>query len=76
MCDPTFYALVALDGYNRGKCREAVAVAQRALAVAKATRGPGHLDVANPLNNLGRFYPVLGRPAEAESHHKGALCPP
>ncbi len=54
---PPFYALVALNQQvirlYTGKYQEAPPVAQRALAVAKATRGPGHLDVANPLNNLG-----------------------
>ena len=57
-----------------GSIQEALAVARRALAVAQATHGPGHLDLANPLNNLGLLHLALGRPAEAEPHHKRALA--
>src|ERR1700733_9551730 len=52
--------------YGEGKYREAVAPAERALALREKALGPNHPDVANSLNNLAELYRVQGAYARAE----------
>jgi tetratricopeptide (TPR) repeat protein len=48
-----------------GQAKRALPLAERALAIAKATRGPDHRDVATDLNNLALVLLDLGQADEA-----------
>jgi tetratricopeptide (TPR) repeat protein len=52
--------------YGEGKYREAVAPAERALALREKALGPNHPDVATSLNNLALLYKDQGAYAKAE----------
>jgi tetratricopeptide (TPR) repeat protein len=56
--------VVRLNG--EGKYREAVALAERALALREKALGPSHPDVATSLNNLAVLYQHQGAYAKAE----------
>jgi CHAT domain-containing protein/tetratricopeptide (TPR) repeat protein len=56
--------VIRLNG--EGKYREAVAPAERALALREKALGPNHPDVAQNLNNLASLYQVQGAYAKAE----------
>jgi tetratricopeptide (TPR) repeat protein len=45
--------------YRQGRYKEAVKVAQQALAIDEKTLGPEHPDVALSLNNLALLYAAL-----------------
>jgi hypothetical protein len=47
---------------------------ERALAIAEATHGPDHPEVATRLNNLAMILQVLGRPGEARPLAERALA--
>ena len=57
-----------------GKFSWALTLAQKTLADAEKTHGPGHRDVAAALNNLGHAYANLGQDSEAEPLYKRALA--
>src|SRR5262249_10319677 len=46
--------------YKDGKYQDALAPAERALALRENALGPGHPDVAQSLNNLGNVYEAQG----------------
>ena len=52
--------------YQQGKYSEGAKVAEEALTVAEKTFTPDHPNLATSLNNLGQYYRVQGRYAEAE----------
>jgi len=56
----------AANLYPKGKYREAVALAERALALREKALGPNHPDVATNLNNLAEVYRVQGAYGKAE----------
>jgi hypothetical protein len=45
---------------NQGRYSEAIALAQRSLAIHEKVLGPNHRDVAVTLNNLAVLYKQLG----------------
>jgi CHAT domain-containing protein/tetratricopeptide (TPR) repeat protein len=51
--------------YRTGRYTEALADAQRALAIREQLLGPEHLDTATSLNHLGVILFSMGRPQEA-----------
>ncbi len=59
---------------RQGKQKEALEMAQRALAAAQRQRGPRHPEVGNRLHDLGVLYRDLSRHAEAEETFKRALA--
>jgi len=59
--------------YREGKYREAVAPAERALALREKALGPNHPDVAESLNNLAALYRAQGAYAKAEPLYARAL---
>jgi tetratricopeptide (TPR) repeat protein len=56
-----------------GRYREAKPLLRRALALAEATLGPDHLEVATCCNNLGVLYKYLGRFTAAARLYRRAL---
>jgi len=59
--------------YGEGKYREAVAPAERALALREKALGATHPDVATSLNNLAFLYQAQGAYAKAEPLYVRAL---
>src|SRR6185295_1026440 len=59
--------------YGEGKFRNAVPLAERALALREKALGSTHPDVAEILNNLALLYKVQGEYTKAESLHVRAL---
>ena len=59
--------------YGRGKYSEAVALAEKALALSEHVLGREHPETLTSVNNLGFFYHSQGRLAEAEPLYKRAL---
>jgi CHAT domain-containing protein/Tfp pilus assembly protein PilF len=55
-----------VQSYQQGKTREAVALAQKVLAIRKEVLGESHPDYAQGLNNLALLYQVQGEYAKAE----------
>ena len=49
------------------KYAEALPIAEMAVQLSEAERGPTHTGTANLLNNLGTLYESLGRYSEAET---------
>jgi tetratricopeptide (TPR) repeat protein len=60
--------------YQAGKYGEAVPMAQKAVAVAKAEFGAESTAVATSLNNLAGLYYSQGNYAEAEPLYRRALA--
>jgi tetratricopeptide (TPR) repeat protein len=58
---------------NQGKYREAIPIAERAVEVAKRTRGPEQPEAAEALNNLGLLFKKIGGYAKAEPLYREAL---
>jgi tetratricopeptide (TPR) repeat protein/CHAT domain-containing protein len=58
---------------NQGKYREAIPIAERAIEVAKRTRGPEQPEAAEALNNLGLLFKKIGDYAKAEPLYREAL---
>ena len=58
----------------RGQFNEARAVRERALAIAEATYGPGHPEVAIRVNNLGMVLQDLGELAAARAAYERSLA--
>lgn len=58
---------------EQGKYQEAAPIAERALAVAKRTRGAEHPETAQALNNLGLLFRNSGDDAKAEPLYQEAL---
>jgi len=59
--------------FQHGELAEALAVSQRALAIAEQNFGANHPEVALVLNNLALIDKKMGRYAEAEPLYKRAL---
>lgn len=64
----------ALDLYQAGNYKQAIIVAQHALALAEANVGPDHPAVANSLNNLALLYKIQGNYAQAEPLYQRSLA--
>ena len=64
----------ALKLYEEGRYREAVPIAERALAIREKALGPEHPDVAASLNNLAELYKALGDYARAEPLYRRSLA--
>jgi len=62
------------DLYGAGRHREAIPLAERALAISEAQLGPDHLSTATNLNNLAELYRSMGRYEEAEPLYQRALA--
>jgi CHAT domain-containing protein/tetratricopeptide (TPR) repeat protein len=60
--------------YKAGKHAEALAIAERAAAMAEGRFGPDHLAVASLLEDVARLRYRLGRYAEAEAPYRRALA--
>src|SRR5437016_140612 len=60
--------------YQAGNYAEAVPVAERYVALAKAQYGDDHTEFATAISWLGFIYRAQGRYAEAEPLHKHALA--
>ena len=58
---------------EQGKYQEAIPIAQRALEVAKRTRGSEQPESAAALNNLGLLFETMGEYAKAEPLLQEAL---
>ncbi len=58
---------------NRGECREAEELYQRALEIREEILGPEHPDVAKSLRALGTLFYVAGEPERAEPLLRRAL---
>jgi tetratricopeptide (TPR) repeat protein len=58
---------------EQGKYQEAIPIAERALEVAKRTRGSEHPETADALNNLGLLFNKTGDYAKAEPLYQEAL---
>src|ERR1700693_4928976 len=58
---------------HQGKYREAIPIAERAIEVAKRTRGPEQPEAAEALNNLGLLFKKIGDYAKAEPLYREAL---
>src|SRR2546423_2636566 len=63
-----------IELYSAGKYAEAIALAQRALAIREKALGADHPDVATSLNNLALLYKNQGRYADAEPLYKRSLA--
>ncbi len=59
---------------KQGHYSEAVAAAQRALAIREKALGPDHPDVATSLSTLALLYSDQGRYADAETLYKRSLA--
>jgi tetratricopeptide (TPR) repeat protein len=59
--------------YEAGKFTEAIPLAEKFIAVAKASYGEQHPFYAEGIGGLGVLYQALDRPSEAESLLKQAL---
>ena len=59
---------------NEGKYREAISVAEKALAITEKALGPEHPDLATSLNELALLYETTGQYAEAESLYKRSIA--
>ncbi|MEE3719016.1 tetratricopeptide repeat protein [Tumidithrix elongata RA019] len=59
--------------YKQGNYREAIPIAQRALAIRETALGADHPDVAQSLNNLAGLYQAQGNYPAAEPLYKRAL---
>jgi CHAT domain-containing protein len=64
----------AVQLYKQGKYREAIAIAQRSLAIYEKALGADHLDVATSLNNLAALYKSQGNYQAAEPLYKRSLA--
>src|SRR5215471_9965033 len=60
--------------YGQGRYKEAISLAQRALAITEKAFGPEHRDVASSLNNLAVLYDSTGAYAKAEPLYQRALA--
>jgi len=60
--------------YNEGKYRDAVPLAERALAIMEKAHGPEHPETAQNLHYLALLYETTGRYAEAEPLYKRSLA--
>jgi CHAT domain-containing protein len=60
--------------YREGKYPEALAVAQRLVAIAEVAYGSRSPSFAVTLNNLANIYQIMGRYSDAESVHKKNLA--
>ncbi|HZO75782.1 MAG TPA: tetratricopeptide repeat protein [Ktedonobacteraceae bacterium] len=58
---------------DRGRYAEAIRWYQQALWIREQQLGPGHADIAHPLNNLANLYQELGRYEDAEPLYQRAL---
>ncbi len=59
---------------KQGKYREAIPIAQRALAIREKALGTEHPDVASSLNNLAELYRAQGNYPTAEPLYKRSLA--
>src|SRR5262245_22375322 len=64
--DPVALQRQASELFQAGRHIEAVGVAQRYVAAARARYGEQHVEYARALSRLGHTYDALGRYAEAE----------
>lgn len=64
--DPGALSQQIVQLMNESKYKEAIPLAQRALALAEREFGPNHPEVGAALNNLAELYEGVGRYAEAE----------
>jgi CHAT domain-containing protein/Tfp pilus assembly protein PilF len=60
--------------YRQGQYKEAIPVAEHALALAETTLGPDHEETASSLNNLAGLYEATGAYAKAEPLYQRALA--
>jgi tetratricopeptide (TPR) repeat protein len=58
---------------QQGKYREAIPIAEKAVEVAKRTRGQEDPETAEALSNLGLLFQIMGDYAKAEPLFKEAL---
>src|SRR5271166_1153867 len=58
---------------QQGKYREAIPIAERAVEVAKRTRGQEDPETADALSNLGLLFQIMGDYVKAEPLHQEAL---
>ena len=56
----------AMQLYEEGRYREAISLAERALAIQEKVLDPDHPDVVDSLSNLAKLYHALGDYARAE----------
>ena len=64
----------AVELYQQGKYNEAIPLAEKALITRKKVLGENHIDTAESLDNLARFYESQGRYSEAEPLYKQVLA--
>ena len=64
----------AVQLYKQGKYREAIAIAQRSLAIYEKVLGAEHPNVATSLNNLAALYKSQGNYQAAEPLYKRSLA--
>ena len=64
----------AMQLFGQGKYNEAVAIQEKALALAERVLGPEHPDTLKSVNSLGNLYKAQGRYGEAEPLFKRALA--
>ena len=60
--------------YQQGKYKDAISLAQKALAIREKVLGSEHPDVATSLNNLALLYQVQGNYSEAEPLYQRSLA--
>jgi len=60
--------------YDQGKYADAVAVAERYVALARQKHGQDHREYATAISWLANVYQAQGRYAEAEPLHKRSLA--
>ncbi|GAX39055.1 peptidase-like protein [Tolypothrix sp. NIES-4075] len=63
-----------IELYNAGKYSEAIAPAERALAISEKVLGKEHPDVATTLNNLAELYKAQGSYEKAEPMYLRSLA--
>jgi tetratricopeptide (TPR) repeat protein len=59
--------------YQKGRYREAIPMAERALAIREKALGPDHPDVALSLNNLAELHRTIGDYGLAKPLYQRAL---
>lgn len=60
--------------YREGRYKEAIPIAEQALAIREKSLGPEHPDVATSLNNLAELYRALGDYPKAEPLYRRSLA--
>ena len=60
--------------YQEGRYREAIPLAEQALAIREKALGPEHPDLAASLHNLAEIYRTLGDYAKAEPLYRRSLA--